>query len=148
MAATLRAVIASVIALAAWQVAGPAQEAIAFAESGPRQVVEIRSYNLVPGTVETFERLFLQEALPLLEDHGIDVVAYGRSLHDGNSWYLMRSFDDPAQRERAEALFYGSDEWRNGPREAILERIESYTTIVLPFDEETVERLRRLVKDK
>lgn len=118
----------------------------ATAAQGAERVLEIRSYNLKPGTVETFERLFAEQARPLLDQHGIDVVAYGRSLHDENSWYLMRAFDDPVQRERAESAFYGSREWRDGPREAVLDCIESYTTVVLPFDEATVEQLRRLLK--
>lgn len=115
-------------------------------EPGTERVLEIRSYNLKPGMVGTFERLFAEQAYPLLAEHGIDVVAYGRSLHDEDSWYLMRAFDDPAHRERAERAFYASDEWRDGPREAVLDCIESYTTVVLPLDEATVEQLRRLMK--
>jgi hypothetical protein len=116
-------------------------------EAGRQRVVEIRSYNLKPGTVDTFERLFLEEARPLLDEWDIDVVAYGRSLHDENSWFLIRSFDDSAQRVRVESAFYGSAEWREGPREPILECIESYTTLVLPFAEETVAQLRRSLRD-
>ena len=34
--------------------------------------------------------------------------------------------------QRSEDTFYGSDDWRKGPREAILSLITNYTTIVLP----------------
>jgi hypothetical protein len=129
------------VVLLAVSLAAPADD-----ESGRQRVVEIRSYNLKPGTVDTFERLFLEEARPLLVEWDIDVVAYGRSLHDENSWFLIRSFDDSAQRERVESAFYGSVKWREGPRDPILECIESYTTLVLPFGEETVAQLRRSLR--
>jgi hypothetical protein len=105
--------------------------------------VEIRSYNLKPGTRDEFHRLFLEEAFPMLQRWEVDVVAYGPSLHDQDSYYLMRRFDSPAHREESENAFYGSDEWRQGPREAIIALIEKYSEIVLALDEPTVEGLRR-----
>jgi hypothetical protein len=108
------------------------------------QFVEIRSYNLKLGTRDEFHRLFLEAALPMLQRWQVDVVAYGPSLHDENSYYLMRRFDSLARREESEKAFYGSDEWRGGPREAILALIESYTEVVLALDEWAVEGLRRM----
>lgn len=104
--------------------------------------VEIRSYNLKPGTRAEFHRLFLAEAMPLLQRWNVDVVAYGPSLHDENSFYLMRSFVSLAHREESENAFYGSDEWRQGPREAIIDLIENYTEVVLELDKLTVDGLR------
>jgi hypothetical protein len=106
-------------------------------------VLEMRSYNLKAGTRETFGQLFTQEALPLLVRAKIDVVAYGPSLHDRNSYFLMRAFSTLDTRESAESAFYGSAEWRDGPRAAVLAAIESYTTIVIRVDRATVEGLRR-----
>lgn len=108
----------------------------------PTTVVEIRSYNLKPGTRDRFHRTFLQEALPLLKRWNVDVVAYGPSLHDLDSYFLMRGFPGVDERQRSEDAFYGSDEWRNGPREAILADIESYTTIVVGVDPDTLRGLR------
>ena len=104
--------------------------------------VEIRSYTLKPGTRKEFHRLFLEEAFPMLQRWKVDVVAYGPSLHDQDSYFLMRRYDSLAQREESENAFYGSDEWRQGPREAIIALIEKYTEIVLELDESTVEGLR------
>ena len=104
--------------------------------------LEIRSYNLRPGTRNEFQHLFLEEALPMLQRWNIDVVAYGPSLHDEDSYYLMRRYDSLGQREESENAFYGSDEWRQGPREAILALIENYTEIVLELDEVTVQSWR------
>ena len=107
------------------------------------QFVEIRSYNLKPRTRNEFHRLFLDEALPMLKRWNVDVVAYGPSPHDKNSYYLIRRYDSLVHRERSEDAFYDSDEWRQGPREAILALIENYTEIVLELDEDTVRGLRK-----
>jgi NIPSNAP protein len=107
------------------------------------QFVEVRSYNLKAGTRDQFHRLFLEEAFPMLKRWKIDVVQYGPSLHDQDSYYLMRCYDSLAQREESENAFYGSDEWRQGPREAIIALIENYTEIVLALDESTVQGLRK-----
>jgi|SRR5688572_12124816 len=105
--------------------------------------VEIRSYNLKMGTREEFQRLFLEESFPMLQRWKVDVVTYGPSLHDQDSYFLIRRYDSLAHREESENAFYGSDEWRQGPREAIIALIESYTEIVLELDESTVQGLRR-----
>ena len=80
------------------------------------QFVEIRSYNLRPGARGEFHRLFLEEAFPMFQRWNVDVVAYGPSLHDQDSYFLMRRYDSLAQREESENAFYGSDEWRSTPR--------------------------------
>jgi uncharacterized protein (TIGR02246 family) len=106
------------------------------------RALEIRGYNLKPGTRDRFHQLFLREALPLLERSRIDVVAYGPSLHDDDSYFLMRSFTSADERRRAEDAFYASEEWRSGPREAVLSHIISYTTVVIAVDDETLRGLR------
>ncbi len=105
--------------------------------------IEIRSYTLKPGMRDEFHRLFLEAALPLLERWKVDVVAYGPSLHDENSYYLMRRFDSLAHRDDSENSFYGSDEWRKGPREAILACIENYSEVVLELDDARLQGLRK-----
>ena len=105
--------------------------------------VEIRSYNLKPGKRNEFHRLFLEEAFPMLKRWNVDVVSYGPSLHDENSYYLMRRFDSLAHREESENDFYGSDEWRKGPREAIVALIENYAEVVLELNDVTVQGMRK-----
>src|SRR5213593_1726980 len=55
----------------------------------------------------------------------------------------MRAYPSLAERQRSEDEFYGSDEWKNGPRAAVLADIDSYTTIVIRLDETTLRTLRR-----
>ena len=108
-----------------------------------KHFVEFRSYNLKPHTRDEFHRLFLEEAFPLLKRWNVDVVAYGPSRHDDLSYYLIRRFDSLAHRDQSEEPFYGSDEWRQGPREAVLACIENYTGFVLELDDVTVQGLRK-----
>ena len=107
------------------------------------QVIEVRSLNLKPGSREEFHRLYVERALPLLKRWDFDVVAYGPSLHDENTYYVIRRYDTLAQREQMEDSYYASDDWRRGPREAMLALIENYTDIVFELDEVTVQGLRR-----
>jgi len=138
----------TITALAAIIVSGMLAVAMRTLHADEARVVEIRSYNLKPGTRERFHRLFLKEALPMLHRWKVDVVAYGPSLHDETSYYLMRAFPNVAERQKSENAFYGSEEWRQGPREAILADIESYTTIVVPLDAVAIKSLRALTRDR
>lgn len=105
--------------------------------------IEIRSYNLKPGTRAEFHRLFLEESLPLLQHWNVDVVAYDPSLHDENSYYLMRRFDSLTHRQESEDAFYTGDKWRKGPRESIIALIENYAEVVLELDTVTVSGFRK-----
>lgn len=118
--------------------------ASAHATGHATRVLEIRSYNLKPGTRDRFHRRFVEESLPLLRRYKVDVVAYGPSLHDANSWFLMRAYSSLADRQRSEDEFYGSDDWKKGPREAVMADIDTYTTVVVQVDEDTIHALRRL----
>jgi hypothetical protein len=108
--------------------------------------VEIRSYALKPGTRDAFHRLMSGEAVPMLRRWHVDVVAHGPSPHDADSYYLIRRYRDLAEREASQGAFYGSAEWREGPREAILALIDTYTSIVLPLDDEGIAALRRATR--
>jgi hypothetical protein len=108
-----------------------------------KHLIEIRSINLKPGWRDEFHRLYIEVALPLLKRWNFDVVAYGPSLHDENSYYVIRRYDSLAQREQMEDTYYGSDDWRQGPREAMLALMENYTDIVFELDEVTVQELRK-----
>lgn len=52
---------------------------------------------------------------------------------------MFRRFDSLTQREQLEDAYYASDDWRKGPREAMLALIESYTDIVFALEEATVQ---------
>lgn len=105
--------------------------------------VEIRSYNLRPGSRSQFHRMVSELAVPMLKRWHVDVVAYGPSPHDDDSYYLLRAYASLEDRQQSQDDFYGSAEWREGPREPLLAMIESYTSVVLEVDETTLNGLRR-----
>jgi ketosteroid isomerase-like protein len=113
------------------------------AQGSPGPVLEIRTYTLKPGTRAEFHRCFEAESLPLLRRWNIDVVGYGPSQHDEDSYILIRAFRSVAERERIENAFYAGAEWQQGPRAAVLAAIDTYTTVVIRVDESTVEGVRR-----
>lgn len=108
------------------------------------RVVEIKSYRLTPGSRERFHQLLCQQSLPLMQAWGIDVLAFGPSLHDEHSYYLIRAFADLADLEATQAAFYASPGWRSGPRQAIVELIDSDNTVVLALSEAAIAALRQL----
>ncbi|MFI6477822.1 NIPSNAP family protein [Nonomuraea sp. NPDC050663] len=98
-------------------------------------IYEIRTYRLKPGTLDDFVHVMRTQGVPLLRSFGITVVAAGPSLVKEGDWeeaYIIRAFADADERDRLEEAFYGSPEWHNGPRSAVLERIEHYHTVVIP----------------
>jgi NIPSNAP len=107
-------------------------------------ILEIRTYRLAPGTRDEFVRLMREESTPLLERYGIRVVGCGASLvsEDGHDEaYLVRAFPSLEAHAEQEARFYGSDDWRSGPRENVLACIESYHTVVVEISEAAVAAL-------
>jgi hypothetical protein len=107
------------------------------------RLLEIRSYELKPDTRDEYDRLFREEAAPLLRQFEIDVVAVGPSRGDPNGYYLMRAFDDLDDRAASEEAFYSSSAWRQGPRQAVLDCIITYADALLELPDEVVEALRR-----
>ena len=79
----------------------------------------------------------------MLKRWKVDVVRYGASPHDEDSYYLMRAYASLEDRQQSQDAFYGSDEWKLGPREPFLAMIENYTSIVIEMEKSTVDALRQ-----
>jgi ketosteroid isomerase-like protein len=116
-------------------------------KSDGTRVIEIRVYTLKPGARDSFHELFVSESLPMLRRHGVDVVAYGPSVNDAVSYFLVRSFASLDDRRRNEDRFYNSKEWKDGPRDAVLAAIETYSTVVVHVDSGALNALRQLVPE-
>lgn len=104
--------------------------------------VDFRSYTLKPGRTVEFEALMRTQALPLLHKWGFDVVAQGVSIDGDDRGYLVRAYRDLTHREVSEDIFYGSIDWLDGPREAILDCIEDYHSVVFQLPAGAVDALR------
>ncbi len=80
----------------------------------------------------------------MLKRWGVEVVAFGPLLHDENSYYLVRAYESLADRQTSQDAFYGSAEWRQGPREAIVSKIDSDTSIVIELEDLAVNAMRQI----
>ena len=96
-------------------------------------VLDLRTYQLVPGGGAEFDRIFREHSLPMLERHGIEVVDYGPSLDDPDRYFLMRAFPSAARRDEQLGAFYGSDEWRENHRDTVLALIDAYHELLVPL---------------
>ena len=101
-------------------------------------IIELRVYKLKPGTAGAFADRFRTQISAMLERHGIEVVHYGPSLADPDSFCLIRAYPSVEQRQAALDAFYGSKEWLRQHDEAVMAMIDSFNTCVIPA-EATVE---------
>ena len=107
-----------------------------------RRLVEIRAYRLKPGTRADFHVAASERALPMVRAYGMDVVAHGPIPNDPNGYFLVRSFANLAELTAQEDEFYGSARWREGPREALVSRIETYIDTLLWLSPAAIADLR------
>jgi len=106
------------------------------------KTVEILQYTLRKGTGEVFHSIMRDISVPLHRRHGIDVVSFGNSLHDPDCYYLIRAFVSTESMATVLDAFYSSADWRNGPRENIIDCIETSLKTVMILPSESVDGLR------
>jgi hypothetical protein len=106
------------------------------------RIVEFRVYTLRPGARAEFHALVVRHSIPMLARWKVDVVGYGPSLHDEVSYFLVRAYRSLDERRESQDAFYGSAEWREGPRDPIVALIETYTTAVVELSGAAVANLR------
>jgi hypothetical protein len=94
-------------------------------------VIEVLTLDIKPGRRDEFHKVYVTESVPLLKKWNFDVVAYGPSLHDANSYYVIRRFKSLDDREKSEEAFYSSDDWRQGPRDSIMGLVEHFAYAVV-----------------
>lgn len=107
-----------------------------------KRLVQIRSYQLRPDALMPFHRAFLERCVPMLREWGHDVIAFGPSPHEADTYYLVRAYADLADLNTRQDAFYGSPQWREGPREAVLAMIDRYLDTVLWLSPDSIEDLR------
>ncbi len=109
-----------------------------------KRLVEIRTYKLKPGSRAAFHELCVSRSIPMVTKWGMDVVAYGPSLREGDEYFLIRAFDSLEHLQASEDAFYSTPEWRQGPREAIIASIEIYLDAIMWLPPEAVDAMRGL----
>lgn len=94
-------------------------------------ITEIRIYKLKENMATTFYKVFTEQSMPMMKRWNVDVLDYGFSLIDKDSFYLIRNYENLEQRKISQDAFYGSDEWKNGPEQEIMDCIDTYNTSVV-----------------
>ncbi|BAV98107.1 antibiotic biosynthesis monooxygenase [Lysobacter enzymogenes] len=105
------------------------------------RLVEVRTYKLKPGHSERFVAA-MADALPMVRASGMDVVAFVRSEHEHESYCLIRAYADREQLIAQQDAFYGSDAWRQGPRQALIDCLQDYLNTLLWLSPQSIEDLR------
>jgi len=107
-----------------------------------QKLLEIRSYTLKPGSAQEFHALIKDYSLPLMQKWHIDVVSFGICAECDDACYLIRAFNDVADLNASQDAFYASDDWRKGPREAIISLIHSSTAARFFLSENLIDGMR------
>ena len=98
-------------------------------------ITEIRIYKLKESTSSEFYKVFTEQSLPMMNRWNVNVVDYGFSLIDKDSFHLIRSYESIEHRKASQDAFYGSDELIHGPEKAIMECIDTYNTSVVDSEQ-------------
>ena len=104
-------------------------------------ITEIRIYKLKENTATTFYKVFMEQSMPMMKRWKVDVLDYGFSLIDKDSFYLIRNYENIEQRKISQDAFYGSDEWKNGPEKEIMKCIDTYNTSVVDNSKLTINKI-------
>jgi hypothetical protein len=107
-------------------------------------IIDILCLRLKPGTRIIFNKLYEQLSVPMLKRWKVDLIAYGPSLHEEDTYVVVRRYSNMAERKQSQDAYYESDEWKKGPRETILAFIDGYTSVVIPENVELVEGFRKM----
>ena len=105
-------------------------------------LLEVRIYRIKPGKMAAFHEAVHTKSVPMLKAKAMDVVAYGMSNHEEETYFLARSYANREALEREQSDFYGSEEWKQGPRKEIVDCIDTYMNTLLWISEDGIASMR------
>lgn len=107
------------------------------------RIIEILLYTLKPGTGSDFHKIMQEISVPLHKQVGMDVIAFGNSVHTPDNYYLIRAYDSLEHLKVSQDNFYASTAWKTGPRIDIISRIETSIKVVMPLSLDAIKELRQ-----
>jgi NIPSNAP len=107
------------------------------------RLIEIRTYRLKPHSLQLFHSVMHTKAVVMLRTKGMDVVSYGASNHEHESYFLIRAYADRKALEDEQNAFYNSNEWKQGPRPELIEHIDTYMNTLIWLDDAAVDSIRQ-----
>lgn len=94
-------------------------------------IIEILRYRLKPGTAGDFAKTMQSQSEVLQRRAGIEILAHGALEGDAQGYVLIRRFTDRETMDRELGEFYASANWRNGPRQTIVDAIASSDQLII-----------------
>ncbi|MEM8751838.1 MAG: NIPSNAP family protein [Pseudomonadota bacterium] len=85
---------------------------------------ELRRYEIRPGKMESWLKMFAEEILPFQVAKGMVVPAILRGEEDDSVFVWIRRFESEAERERLYAAVYEDDRWKNEISDRVGEHID------------------------
>jgi hypothetical protein len=70
------------------------------------KVIEILTLDIKPGRRDEFHKRYVTKSVPLLKKWNFNLVAYGPSLHDANSYYVIRAFKSLEDRHVCQKMLF------------------------------------------
>src|SRR5438094_8152887 len=95
------------------------------------KVIEILTLDIKPGMRDEFHTRYMTKSVPLLKKWNFNLVDYGSSLHDVNSYYVIRAFKSLEDWQVSEYAFYDSDDCMQGHRDTILNLVDHFDYAVV-----------------
>ena len=88
---------------------------------------EIRQYDIRPGKMQSWLKMFDEEILPFQVSKGMVIHGVFAGEEDDSVFFWIRRFEDETHREKLYAAVYESDEWRNDMSPRVGEHIDRET---------------------
>jgi hypothetical protein len=104
-------------------------------------LLDVRVYRIRDGRRDEFHALARDETIPMARRHGHVVVGFGPSIHDQDSYYLIRAFVDEEERRHSLSSLYESEEWLSDYDQRVMGLIDSYQTAVFTAPSDAVDAL-------
>ena len=102
------------------------------------RVLELRLYKFHPGQRAAFAERFRNQLLPMIKRHGMEVIHYGPSLHDEDSFFIIRAYASAEARNAAVDSLYSAAEWLMNHEQDVLDMIVTMNSCVFEADDWTI----------
>ena len=110
-------------------------------------VLEVRIFRVHHGRRNEFIARFHEQLLPMFKRNGVEPIHYGPSLHDEDSFFLIRAWPSVEERQEKLDAMYGGAEWLMNQEEQVLDMIDTMDTCVLAADEWLIGAIREGFED-
>lgn len=109
-----------------------------------KRTVEMICYTLHPQSVSMFRAVMEGHKIPLHNNAGIDVVAFGQSRMDGDNFLMIRSFGTDEQMDSVFGDFYVSKAWSQGAKARFDSCVKHRASVIATINSGQLKALRSM----